>query len=174
MFEVFDLTRKIARHYSNVPIVGQTGTGKGLIANAIHQMSPVAAQRFAVCNCSALVDTLLESQLFGHVRGAFTGASDTRAGLFEYANGGTVFLDEVGETSLPMQAKLLRVIQNREIQRVGSTEVRRVDLRLIAATNLDLRAEVLAGRFREDLFYRLSTIQSAFPAWLRGWRICRC
>jgi transcriptional regulator with PAS, ATPase and Fis domain len=127
-------------------------------------MSPVASQRFAVCNCSAMVDTLLESQLFGHMRGAFTGATDTRPGLFEYANGGTVFLDEVGETSLAMQAKLLRVIQNREIQRVGSPEVRKVDVRLIAATNRDLRAEVLAGRFREDLFYRLSTIQIRVPS----------
>lgn len=105
-------------------------------------MSPVGQERFAVCNCSALVDTLLESQLFGHVRGAFTGATDTRPGFFEYANGGAVFLDEVGETSLQMQAKLLRVIQNREIQRVGSPEVRHVDVRLIAATNRDLRAEV--------------------------------
>jgi len=116
-----------------------------------------------VCNCSALVDTLLESQLFGHVRGAFTGASETRPGLFEYANGGTVFLDEIGETSLHMQAKLLRVIQNREIQRVGSPEVKKVDVRLIAATNRDLRAEVLAGRFREDLFYRLSSIEIHVP-----------
>jgi transcriptional regulator with PAS, ATPase and Fis domain len=111
-----------------------------------------------------MVETLLESQLFGHIRGSFTGATDTRPGLFEYANGGTVFLDEVGETSLAMQAKLLRVIQNREIQRVGSPEVRRVDVRLIAATNRDLRAEVLAGRFREDLFYRLSTIQIRVPS----------
>jgi transcriptional regulator with GAF, ATPase, and Fis domain len=134
------------------------------VAHAIHQMSPVANQRFAVCNCSAIVDTLLESQLFGHVRGAFTGATETRAGLFEYANGGTVFLDEVGETSLAMQAKLLRVIQNREIQRVGSPEVRRVDVRLIAATNRDLRGEVAAGKFREDLFYRLSTIQIRVPS----------
>jgi len=110
-----------------------------------------------------MVDTLLESQLFGHVRGAFTGATDTRPGLFEFANGGTVFLDEVGETSLPMQAKLLRVIQNREIQRVGSPEVRTVDVRMIAATNRDLRAEVLAGRFREDLFYRLSSIKLRVP-----------
>jgi transcriptional regulator with PAS, ATPase and Fis domain len=102
--------------------------------------------------------------LFGHVRGSFTGATDTRPGLFEYANGGTVFLDEVGETSLPMQAKLLRVIQNREIQRVGSPEVRQVSVRLIAATNRDLRAEVLGGRFREDLYYRLSSIQIRIPS----------
>jgi two-component system response regulator HydG len=154
----------VARHYTNILLVGATGSGKELIAKAIHQMSPVAHQRFAVCNCSAMVDTLLESQLFGHMRGAFTGATDTRPGLFEYANGGAVFLDEVGDTSLAMQAKLLRVIQNREIQRVGSPEVRHVDVRLVAATNRDLRAEVLAGRFREDLFYRLSTIQIRVPS----------
>ncbi len=164
MIEVFEMVRKVARHYTNVLLIGATGTGKELIAKSIHQMSPVAQQRFAICNCSAMVETLLESQLFGHVRGAFTGATDTRPGLFEYANGGAVFLDEVGETSLPMQAKLLRVIQNREIQRVGSPEVRHVDVRLIAATNRDLRAEVLAGRFREDLFYRLSTIQIRVPS----------
>jgi len=164
MFEVFDLARKIARHYTNVLIAGQTGTGKELVAQAIHQMSPVAKRRFVVCNCSAMVDTLLESQLFGHVRGAFTGATDNRSGLFEYANGGTIFLDEVGETSPAMQAKLLRVIQNREFQRVGSPEVRRVDVRIIAATNRDLRVEVLAGRFREDLFYRLSAIQIRIPS----------
>jgi DNA-binding NtrC family response regulator len=164
MLEVFDLARKVARHYTNVLLVGATGTGKELVARAIHQLSPVATHRLAVCNCSALVDTLLESQLFGHMRGAFTGATDSRPGLFEYANGGTVFLDEVGEMSLPMQAKILRVIQNREIQRVGSPEVRHVDVRLIAATNRDLRAEVLAGRFREDLYYRLSSIQVRIPS----------
>ncbi len=163
MFEMFDLARKVARHYTNVLITGPTGCGKELIAHALHHMSPVAKSRFAVCNCSAMVDTLLESQLFGHVRGAFTGATETRPGIFEFANGGTVFLDEIGETSLPMQAKLLRVIQNREIQRVGSPEVRRIDVRLIAATNRDLRAEVLAGRFREDLFYRLSSIELRVP-----------
>ncbi len=164
MLEVFDFARKVARHYTNVLLVGPTGTGKELVARAIHQLSPVNQQRLAVCNCSAMVDTLLESQLFGHMRGSFTGATDTRPGLFEYANGGTVFLDEVGETSLPMQAKLLRVIQNREIQRVGSPEVRLINVRLIAATNRDLRAEVLAGHFREDLFYRLSSIQIRVPS----------
>ena len=164
MLEVFDFARKVARHYTNVLLVGPTGTGKELVARAIHQLSPVSAQRLAVCNCSAMVDTLLDSQLFGHVRGAFTGATEMRPGLFEYADGGTVFLDEVGETSLAMQAKLLRVIQNREVQRVGSPEVRHVHVRLIAATNRDLRAEVLAGRFREDLFYRLSSIQIRVPS----------
>jgi DNA-binding NtrC family response regulator len=164
MLEVFDFARKVARHYTNVLLTGPTGSGKELVARAIHQISPVSQQRLAVCNCSAMVDTLLESQLFGHVRGSFTGATDTRPGLFEYANGGTVFLDEVGETSLAMQAKLLRVIQNREIQRVGSPEVRQVNVRLIAATNRDLRAEVLAGHFREDLFYRLSSIQIRIPS----------
>jgi DNA-binding NtrC family response regulator len=164
MLEVFDFARKVARHYSNVLLVGPTGSGKELVARAIHQISPVSQQKLAVCNCSAMVDTLLESQLFGYVRGAFTGATDTRPGLFEYANGGTVFLDEVGETSLAMQAKLLRVIQNREIQRVGSPEVKQVQVRLIAATNRNLRAEVLAGHFREDLFYRLSSIQIRIPS----------
>ncbi|HKS80560.1 MAG TPA: sigma-54 dependent transcriptional regulator [Candidatus Acidoferrales bacterium] len=163
MLEVFELAKKVARHYTNALITGPTGAGKELIARALHAMSPAAQERFAVCNCSAMVDTLLESQLFGHVRGSFTGATDTRPGLFEYANNGTVFLDEVGETSLAMQAKLLRVIQNREIQRVGSPEVKKVEVRLIAATNRDLRAEVLAGRFREDLFYRLSTVEIRVP-----------
>jgi DNA-binding NtrC family response regulator len=155
MLEVFELAKKVARHYTNVLITGPTGSGKELIARALHQLSPVVQERFAVCNCSALVDTLLESQLFGHVRGSFTGATDTRPGLFEYANN--------GDTSLQMQAKLLRVIQNREIQRVGSPEVKKIEVRLIAATNRDLRAEVLAGRFREDLFYRLSSIEIRVP-----------
>jgi DNA-binding NtrC family response regulator len=164
MLGVFDSARKIARHYTNVLLVGPTGSGKELVANAIHQISPIGDQKFVVCNCSTMVDTLLESQLFGHVRGAFTGAIDSRKGLFEYADGGTIFLDEVGDTSLAMQAKLLRVIQNREFQRVGSPEVRHISVRIIAATNRDLRADVLAGHFREDLFYRLSPIQIRIPS----------
>ncbi len=163
MLEVLELAKKVARHYSNVLITGPTGSGKELVARALHQLSPVADKQFVVCNCSALVDTLLESQLFGHIRGSFTGATETRAGLFEFANNGTVFLDEIGETSMPMQAKLLRVIQNREIQRVGSPEVKQVNVRLIAATNRDLRAEVQAGKFREDLFYRLCSIEIHVP-----------
>ena len=163
MMNVFDLVKKISRHYTNVLITGPTGAGKEPVARALHQLSPVAQERFAVCNCSALVDSLLESQLFGHIRGAFTGATETKQGLFEYANGGTVFLDEIGETSLPLQAKLLRVIQNREIQRVGSPELKKVEVRIVAATNRDLRAEVLEGRFREDLFDRLSSIESTSP-----------
>lgn len=163
MLEMLDMARKVSRHYTNVLISGPTGSGKELVARAVHQMSPVAQQKFAVCNCSALVDTLLESQLFGHMRGSFTGATDTRAGLFEFANGGSVFLDEIGETSPQMQAKLLRVIQNREIQRVGSPEIKKVDVRVIAATNRNLRNEVLAGRFREDLFYRLSSLEIRVP-----------
>ena len=164
MIELFELARKIARHYSNVLLTGATGTGKELIAYAIHQMSPAGAQRFAVCNCSAIADTLLEGQLFGHVRGASFGNMEARPGLFEFANGGTVFLDEVGELSPSMQAKLLRVIERREIQRVGSPEVSRVDVRLIAATSRDLRGEVQGGRFREELFLRLSTIQIHVPS----------
>jgi DNA-binding NtrC family response regulator len=163
MMNVFDPVKKISRHYTNVLITGPTGAGKEPVAHALHQLSPVARERLAVCNCSALVDTLLESQLFGHVRGAFTGATDTQPGLFDYANGGTVFLDEVGEISLPLQSKLLRVIQNREIQRVGSPELRKVNVRIIAATNRNLRQEVLAGRFREDLFYRLGSIEIRVP-----------
>jgi two-component system response regulator HydG len=164
MAEVFDLARKVARHYTNVLLVGSTGTGKELLARAIHRISPVSQQKLAVSNGSLLVDTPLESQLFGHVRGAFSGATDTQPGLFEYANGGTVFLDEVGKTSLALQAKLLRVVQNGEIQRVGSPDVRQINVRLIAATSRDLRAEVLAGRFREDLFYQLNSVQIRTPS----------
>lgn len=163
MLEVFELANKVAKHYSNVLTSGPTGSGKELVVRALQQLSPVPRERFAVCNCSAHVDTLLESQLFGHIRGSFTGATDTRPGLFEYANGGTAFPDEIGETSLQIQTELLHVIQNRAIQPVGSPEAKKVDVRLIAATNRDLRAEALAGRFQEDLFYRLTSIELRVP-----------
>lgn len=164
IMKVFEQIWKIAPRFTNVLVVGPTGSGKELVARALHKLSPVGAHTFAVCNSSALVDTLLETQLFGHVRGAFTGATETRRGLFEYANGGTVFLDEIGEMPFPMQAALLRAIENHEIQRVGSPEVRKVDIRLIAATNRNLRAEAMAGRFREDLYYRLSTLEICVPS----------
>jgi two-component system response regulator HydG len=164
LLEMVELMRKAAPHFKNLLVSGPTGAGKELVARAMHQMSPAAAQPFAVCNCAALVESLLESQLFGQVRGAFTGATETRNGLFEFAHGGTVFLDEVGEMSPGLQAKVLRVIESREIQRLGSPEIRRVDVRLVAATNRNLRAEVVAGRFREDLYYRLSMLELRVPA----------
>lgn len=163
MLEIFARIRRVAPHYRIALISGATGTGKELVARALHAMSPVAARRFAVCNCSAIVETLFESELFGHVRGAFTGATQDRAGLFEYAQGGTVFLDEIADMPLAMQSKLLRVMQNQELQRVGSPEVRRVDVRVIAATNRDMRGLVADNLFREDLYYRLSMVELNLP-----------
>jgi len=164
MIEVFHRIRRIAAHYRTVLVTGETGTGKELVARALHKLSPVAAGPLVTCNCSALVETLMESELFGHVKGAFTGAVQDRLGVFEAANGGTVLLDEVGELSLPAQAKLLRVLQNQEIQRVGSPSVRRVDVRVMAATHRDLRSMVNEQRFREDLFYRLSMVSIKLPS----------
>jgi DNA-binding NtrC family response regulator len=164
MLEVFAKIRRIAPHFDSVLVTGETGTGKDLVARALHNLSPLPSAPFAVCNCSALVETLLESELFGHVRGAFTGAVENKQGIFEYANGGTVFLDEIGELALPAQAKLLRVLQNREVQRVGSPTPHTVNVRVIAVTNRDLRKMVASGRFREDLFYRLSTIEISVPS----------
>ena len=163
MLEVFAKIRRIAPHFQSVLVTGETGTGKELVAKALHRLSPVAAAPFAVCNCSALVETLLESELFGYTRGAFTGATQDKQGIFEYANGGTVFLDEVGELPLAAQAKLLRVLQNHEVQRVGSPATRHVDVRVIAATHRDLRSMVAEGTFREDLFYRLSVVEISVP-----------
>jgi transcriptional regulator with PAS, ATPase and Fis domain len=144
-------------------ITGATGTGKELIAQALHRLSPASGGKFVVCNCSALVDTLIESELFGHVRGAFTGAVQDKAGLFEHADGGTIFLDEIGELSPVAQAKLLRVLQNREIQKVGSVSSRRINVRVVAATHRNLKTMVKNGQFREDLFYRLSVIEIQLP-----------
>jgi DNA-binding NtrC family response regulator len=163
MLETFARIKRVAPHYRIALIGGATGTGKELVAHALHELSPVAARRFAVCNCSAIVETLFESELFGHVKGAFTGATQDRAGLFEYAQGGTVFLDEIADMPLTTQSKLLRVVQNQELQRVGSPEVRKVDVRVIAATNRDMRALVAANLFREDLFYRLTMVELKLP-----------
>jgi len=163
MLETFRRIRRVAKHFRTVLITGETGTGKEMAAKALHEMSPVGSGPFVACNCSALVETLAESELFGHVKGAFTGAAQDRAGIFEAAHGGTVLLDEVGELSPAVQAKLLRVLQNQEIQRVGSPSVRRVDVRVIAATHRDLRAMIKEQRFREDLFYRLSMVHITLP-----------
>lgn len=163
MLEVFAKIRRVSPHFRVVLVRGATGTGKELVAQALHQLSPAGENKFLVCNCSALVETLLESELFGHVRGAFTGAIQDKPGLFEHAHGGTVFLDEIGELSLPAQAKLLRVLQNREVQRVGALTSRAVDVRVIAATHRDLKRMVLEGQFREDLYYRLSVVEIGLP-----------
>lgn len=163
MMDVFAMIRRVAPHYRTVLITGETGTGKELVAHALHRLSPVAQNRFSVCNCSALVETLLESELFGYVRGAFTGAIQDKTGLFEYAHQGTVFLDEIGDMPLPAQAKLLRVLQNQEVQRVGSPAVRKVDVRVIAATNQDLKSLIQARKFREDLYYRLTMVNITVP-----------
>jgi DNA-binding NtrC family response regulator len=163
MLGVFVSIRRIAPHYRTVLITGATGTGKELAAAALHRLSPVAGKPFVICNCAAVVDTLFESELFGHVKGAFTGAVQDRAGLFETANHGTLFLDEIGEVPLALQSKLLRVLQQKEIQRVGSPSIRRVDVRIIAATNRDLHGMVAAKEFREDLYYRLAMIELKLP-----------
>jgi len=163
MRELYDGMRKAARHYVNLLISGPPGSGREFVARAIHQLSPGAQQRFAVCDCSGLSEVLLESQLFGHVRGAFPGANENRAGLFEYAEGGAIFLDEIGECSPAIQTKLLRLIQHREIQRIGSNEVRRVNMRLIAAGNLDLAEQVKEGKFRQELYQRLSVLHLEVP-----------
>lgn len=164
MLEMFSKIRRIAPHFRTVLVTGATGTGKELVAKALHRLSPAAASTFAVCNCSALVESLLESELFGHVKGAFTGATQDRQGIFEFAHGGTVFLDEVGELPLTAQTKLLRVLQNQEVQRFGSPASHQVNVRVVAATHRDLRKMVAQGLFREDLFYRLAVLQVSLPS----------
>jgi DNA-binding NtrC family response regulator len=164
LWEMFAQIRRVAPHYRACVVTGPTGTGKELVAQALHKLSPAAAGPMVVCNCSAVVETLFESELFGHVKGAFTGATTNKMGLFEYAHGGTLFLDEIGDMPLATQAKLLRVLQNQEVQRVGSLSARKVDVRVVAATNHDLRAQIAAKRFREDLYYRLSMVEIQTPA----------
>lgn len=163
MLALFSKIRHVAPHFRTALITGQTGTGKELVAHALHNQSPVSKAPFAVLNCSAVVETLFESELFGHVKGAFTGALQDKVGVFEYANGGTVFLDEIGELPLAMQAKLLRVLQQQEVQRVGSPAPRKVNVRIVAATNRDLRDMVKQRTFREDLFYRLAMVEIKIP-----------
>lgn len=164
MQELFASIRRVAPYIRTVLITGETGTGKELVAKALHREGRRRDKRFLAINCAAVVETLFESELFGHVRGAFTGATDTTVGLFEHADGGTLFLDEAGELPLSLQSKLLRAVEYGETQRVGSLETRRSDVCVIAATNHDLRGETAAGRFRSDLFYRLSVFEVHLPS----------
>ncbi len=163
MAQVVACVARVAPYFRTVLVTGETGTGKEVISRALHDMSP-AAGRFVTVNCSAVVETLFESELFGHVRGAFTGADRDKVGQCEYADGGTLLLDEIGDMPLSTQAKLLRVLQNQEIQRVGSLTARKVNLRVVAATNKDLRVAMQARQFRADLYYRLSMVEIHLPA----------
>ena len=161
--ELLTLVRRVAPSRATVLIQGESGTGKELVARLLHYWSERVGRPFVAVNCKAFAEGVLESELFGHEKGAFTGAAATRAGCFERASGGTLFLDEIGEISGDFQAKLLRVLQESEVLRVGGTEARRVDVRVIAATNRVLREEITAGRFREDLFFRLNVIPIQLP-----------
>ncbi|MRR06154.1 MAG: sigma-54-dependent Fis family transcriptional regulator [Deltaproteobacteria bacterium] len=164
MRDVYTLIEKVAGSLANVLIFGESGTGKELAAKAIHYNSPRKNKTFVAVNCGAIPDTLMESELFGHQKGAFTGAVSDRPGLFEQAEGGTLFLDEIGEVPLQLQAKLLRVIQEREYRRVGGAESFKADVRLVAASNRELEEQVREGSFREDLFYRLNVVQVRMPS----------
>jgi DNA-binding NtrC family response regulator len=163
MRELFTMIYRLAQHARTALVTGETGTGKELVARALHQLGPRRDRKLVTVNCSAVVESLFESELFGHTRGAFTGATSDKPGVFEVADGGTVFLDEVGELPPGTQAKLLRAIENGEVQRLGSVEQKRVDVRVIAATNRRLDAEVAAGRFRSDLYYRLNVVEITVP-----------
>jgi DNA-binding NtrC family response regulator len=164
MWDLYSRIERVAPHYRTVLVTGPTGTGKDLVARSLHQLSPASEGHLVVLNCSAVVETLFESELFGHSRGAFTGAVSDKTGLFEHAHRGTLFLDEIGDMPLSTQAKLLRAIQNQEIQRLGSLTPKKVDVRIIAATNRDLRQGIVEKSFREDLYYRLSMVEIAVPA----------
>src|SRR3954453_21452641 len=163
MAEVFRITQQVAPSRACVLIVGETGTGKELIARAIHDLSPRQSGPYIRVNCGALTESLLESELFGHVKGSFTGAHDNRTGRFEAAHAGSIFLDEINSTSPKLQVKLLRVLQEGEFERVGDNNTKKVDTRIIAATNRDLLEEIEGGRFREDLYYRLNVVPIYLP-----------
>ena len=163
MLDIFTLIRRIAPYFKTVTIMGETGTGKEVIGNALHLFSPAAKNPFIVCNCAGLVESLVESELFGHTKGAFTGAIMDKIGLFEAAEEGTIFLDEIGELPLSMQPRLLRVLQSGEFRRVGSNKLLKAQCRVIAATNKDLSHEVKNGKFREDLYYRLTPLTIHMP-----------
>jgi DNA-binding NtrC family response regulator len=163
MREVFRLTRLVSPTRASVLVVGETGTGKELIARAVHKLSPRADGPYVRVNCGALTESLLESELFGHVKGAFTGAIDNKTGRFEAAHGGTIFLDEISSMSAKLQVKLLRVLQENEFERVGESRTIRVDTRVVAATNQFLEDEIEAGRFRDDLYYRLNVVPVYLP-----------
>ena len=164
MLELVSQIRRIAPHFRSVLVTGPTGVGKELVARALHRLSPGQKGNFVALNCSSISETLAESELFGHVKGAFTGAHQDKVGVFEYAEGGVVLLDEIGEMPLPLQAKLLRVLQNQELQRVGSPVVRKLSVRVVAATNRDLPEMVSQGKFREDLYFRLCMIELKVPS----------
>jgi DNA-binding NtrC family response regulator len=164
MWDLFARIRRVAPYYRSALITGQTGTGKDLVAKALHNLSPASQGRFVTCNCSAVVETLFESELFGYVKGAFTGAAADKMGLVEFAHGGTLFLDEIGDMPLATQAKLLRTLQNQEVTRVGSVTPRKVDVRIIAATNRDVESLIEQKQFREDLYYRLAMVELKTPA----------
>lgn len=161
--KALDLAKRVARSNSNVMVTGESGTGKEIIAKAIHNMSPRRKEAFIAINCSAIPENLLESELFGHAKGSFTGASEKKIGLFEEAEGGTLFLDEIGDLSLSLQAKLLRVLQERKIKRIGETQFRSIDVRIISATHKDLKKEIISKSFREDLYFRLNVIPIHIP-----------
>ncbi|MGB8952042.1 MAG: sigma-54 dependent transcriptional regulator [Candidatus Aminicenantales bacterium] len=163
MFEVFSLIEKIARHFTSVLILGETGTGKEMVARAIHNLSPAKNKNLVICDCASIPENLFESELFGYVRGAFTGADRNKRGLFEEAHEGTIFLDEIAEIPLPVQAKLLRVLENRQFRPLGSNETRHVNVKIIAATNQNLSETVKKNEFREDLYHRLNRIEIHLP-----------